>query len=246
MAKGSGTTMLLTILLGTVSWIAAFGAPPFVAEKTWSDLVAKLRKESHPQEDTFDSDIDAEFAGVKTGLQLEETEPKSEPSLRKTKTDFWSDESDTEPSNRKSTKKSGKSRPSLRLDEEEKPLKSKNESPVKVNGRGKSPAENAPRFGAEKRSPDWQQTIKQVVDAGGSEYRLEPGSQPDSVVFLCHLPDADPRVVHRFEAEAPDPAAAAHDVLEQLQAWRAKSGKNTEKKKSEKKNDDDSIMNWKR
>ena len=69
---------------------------------------------------------------------------------------------------------------------------------------------------------DWNGTIQKIVSAGGNDYRIEPGSHSDSVLFLCHVADKDPRITHRFEAESHDPATAARDVLSQLEEWRAR------------------------
>ncbi len=63
----------------------------------------------------------------------------------------------------------------------------------------------------------WKTAVRELKRLGISEYRLEPGSDPETFLFCCMLPSADkPRVVRRFEAEADDPLAAVAEVIRQV------------------------------
>ncbi|MFN0199322.1 MAG: hypothetical protein ACKVT0_21440 [Planctomycetaceae bacterium] len=63
----------------------------------------------------------------------------------------------------------------------------------------------------------WKSAVRELKRLGITDFRLEPGSAPESFLFCCMLSSADkPRVVRRFEAEAEDPLAAVADVIGQV------------------------------
>lgn len=65
----------------------------------------------------------------------------------------------------------------------------------------------------------WKTAIARLNQLGISHYQLEPGSDPSEFHFSCSLTLAEnPRVTHRFEAQADDPLHAVSDVLAQIEA----------------------------
>lgn len=79
---------------------------------------------------------------------------------------------------------------------------------------------------AERRSTpslSWQDAIARLHELGIHHYQLEPGSIPSEFHFSCSLTPADnPRVTHRFEAQADDPLHAVSDVLAQIEDWQSR------------------------
>jgi len=68
----------------------------------------------------------------------------------------------------------------------------------------------------------WQAAVRRLNELEIRNFRLEPGQQSESFVFICSytLPD-NPRVSYRFEAEADEPLRAVEKVLSQIDAWLA-------------------------
>lgn len=65
----------------------------------------------------------------------------------------------------------------------------------------------------------WQAAVGRLRALGIDEYHLSPG-RGDEFHFSCaYSPRHNPRVVHRFEAEAGEPLAAVEKVLTQIDAW---------------------------
>ncbi|HEX6986980.1 MAG TPA: hypothetical protein VF170_16500, partial [Planctomycetaceae bacterium] len=54
---------------------------------------------------------------------------------------------------------------------------------------------------------------------GLRDLRLEDGEVPGEFYVSCVLPASGPVAARRFEAEAASPAAAAADVLKQVEQW---------------------------
>lgn len=66
----------------------------------------------------------------------------------------------------------------------------------------------------------WADARRQLAEWGISDFHLEPGLNGDSYLFVCTFsPGDDPRVTHRFEAEASDPLTAVGEVLGQIDGW---------------------------
>jgi hypothetical protein len=52
---------------------------------------------------------------------------------------------------------------------------------------------------------------------------LQPGDRDGEFNFSCRFASrSNPRVIHRFEAEAADPLDAVNQVLRQVDDWRAR------------------------
>ncbi len=58
---------------------------------------------------------------------------------------------------------------------------------------------------------------------GIRDFQLQPGEREGDFNFSCRFASrTNPRVIHRFEAEASDPLEAVNQVLRQLDDWRAR------------------------
>ena len=241
MAKGSWTAVLLSFPLAA-GWVAAYGHKDLISEQTWSDWMNKFRQEVR-QENGESDERDWEFSlddpksdskdENDTSIEQNEKSTRSQKNAKSNKNkdeseddSWWSGDAPTADKNSSRPTRSG----------------SKGSPPEKKNNSNSRRTKEVPRdkgaveadFTERSEKPvardDWQRTIQRIITAGGTDYRIEPGSQSDSVLFLCHVADADPRVTHRFEAEAHDPASAARDVLSQLEEWRSRETASTAKR----------------
>jgi hypothetical protein len=69
----------------------------------------------------------------------------------------------------------------------------------------------------------WKQAVGRLNALGIRDYQLQPGEREGEFNFSCHFAArSNPRVIHRFEAEAADPLDAVNQVLRQLDDWRAR------------------------
>lgn len=69
----------------------------------------------------------------------------------------------------------------------------------------------------------WLAAVERLNQFGIQQYRLQPGSRANLFHFSCFFtPPHNPRVYHRFEAEAGDPLAAVTNVLEQVESWHSR------------------------
>ena len=67
----------------------------------------------------------------------------------------------------------------------------------------------------------WQSAVVALNELGIRQYHLEPGSRANHFLFSCSYTPADnPRVTHRFEAEARQPLDAVDKVIQQVRQWR--------------------------
>ena len=67
----------------------------------------------------------------------------------------------------------------------------------------------------------WQSAVVALNELGIRQYHLEPGSRAHHFLFSCSYTPADnPRVTHRFEAEARQPLVAVDKVIQQVRQWR--------------------------
>lgn len=70
----------------------------------------------------------------------------------------------------------------------------------------------------------WRRAVQRLNQMGIREYRLEPGLSPDRFLFVCfYTPRENPRITHRFEAEASEPLRAVAKVLAQIESWRLRN-----------------------
>lgn len=66
----------------------------------------------------------------------------------------------------------------------------------------------------------WQSAVGRLNGLGIRRYCLQPGNRKRAFHFSCFFtPPANPRVTHRFEAEANEPLRAVGKVLEQIDDW---------------------------
>jgi hypothetical protein len=70
------------------------------------------------------------------------------------------------------------------------------------------------------RTDGFAESINRLRTLGVSRFHLEPGLSAGQFLFVCQL-DGESATIHRFEAEATDPAAAVNDVYQQVTAWQA-------------------------
>lgn len=67
----------------------------------------------------------------------------------------------------------------------------------------------------------WENAARKLQELGIDDYRLEPGQNENSYVFICQFtPGSDERIIRRFEAEASEPADAVQKVVQRVIAWR--------------------------
>ncbi|MEX0700660.1 MAG: hypothetical protein WD069_01050 [Planctomycetales bacterium] len=66
----------------------------------------------------------------------------------------------------------------------------------------------------------WNAAVARLKQLGIREFRLSPGSRADAFHFSCsYTPQDNPRITHRFEAEASEPLRAVEKVLAQIDEW---------------------------
>jgi len=98
----------------------------------------------------------------------------------------------------------------------------KPKSPV-VQAEHVAPA-NTPRATGRGGSDNFASGIERLRSMGVERFHLEPGLAAGQYLFVCQVEGAgESATVHRFEAEASDPAAAVADVTKQLSEWQAES-----------------------
>jgi hypothetical protein len=69
----------------------------------------------------------------------------------------------------------------------------------------------------------WKRAVSRLNALGIHDYQLQPGEREGEFNFSCRFAArSNPRVIHRFEAEAADPLDAVNQVLRQLDEWRAR------------------------
>jgi hypothetical protein len=75
------------------------------------------------------------------------------------------------------------------------------------------------------RSLTWKRAIGRLNSLGIREYQLQAGEREGEFNFSCRLISrTNPRVIHRFEAEAADPLDAVSQVLRQIDEWKSRRG----------------------
>jgi hypothetical protein len=68
---------------------------------------------------------------------------------------------------------------------------------------------------------NWRSAVARLNALGIHDYELQPGEREGDFHFSCRLVSrANPRVMMRFEAEAPDPLDAVAKVLAQIDDWK--------------------------
>jgi hypothetical protein len=69
----------------------------------------------------------------------------------------------------------------------------------------------------------WKRAVGRLNALGIRDFQLQPGDRDGEFNFSCRFASrSNPRVIHRFEAEAPDPLDAVNNVLRQVDDWRAR------------------------
>jgi hypothetical protein len=80
----------------------------------------------------------------------------------------------------------------------------------------------APRS-ASRTALTWKRAVDRLNALGIRDFQLQPGEREGDFNFSCRFASRqNPRVIHRFEAEAADPLEAVNQVLRQLDDWRAR------------------------
>jgi hypothetical protein len=91
----------------------------------------------------------------------------------------------------------------------------------KTDRNANEPADSGDSAADSGSSLTWRIAVRRLQDFGISDYQLQPGAQADAFHFSCVSPSKDnPRVTHRFEAEAGEPLDAVGKVLAQVEKWR--------------------------
>jgi len=79
------------------------------------------------------------------------------------------------------------------------------------------------RSRAKRRSSEpltWRSAVRRLNKLGIRHFQLEPGARENEFQFSCSLTPSDqPRISHRFEAEAAEPLQAVERVLIQIEQW---------------------------
>ncbi len=66
----------------------------------------------------------------------------------------------------------------------------------------------------------WRRAVQRLNEHGIRQFRLQPGQREDEFHFSCSFtPGDNPRITHRFEAEATEPLIAVQKVLDQIAEW---------------------------
>lgn len=64
----------------------------------------------------------------------------------------------------------------------------------------------------------WRKAVQRLNELGIRDYQLLPGERPNEFYFsCCFTPSDNPRITHRFEAEALEPLTAVEKVLQQIE-----------------------------
>jgi hypothetical protein len=212
---------------GRERFLATDDGPDGSAEDSWDDPFAPARKERpgadegpHVGDDAFD-DLDPEFAD--SSRQSRELEDEPIPPRRPPAgaLDGW----DVEPRPR--------GKPAAETDGQA----DDNIAAVDDSGfddeelRPAAPATKPrPReLAAEPADPDgpltWRSAVRRLNELGIRSFQLQPGTRENEFQFSClYTPGDNPRITHRFEAEAGDPLQAVRKVIEQVEQWRRRSG----------------------
>jgi hypothetical protein len=75
------------------------------------------------------------------------------------------------------------------------------------------------------RSLTWKRAVGRLNSLGIRDYQLQAGEREGEFNFSCRLNSrTNPRVIHRFEAEAADPLDAVNQVLRQIDEWKSRRG----------------------
>jgi len=71
---------------------------------------------------------------------------------------------------------------------------------------------------------NWATAVKRLNRLGIREFQLTPGARPNEFLFRCSFtPQDNPRITHRFEAEATEPLRAVQKVVLQVEKWMQRS-----------------------
>lgn len=79
---------------------------------------------------------------------------------------------------------------------------------------------NRPAASVPSKPLTWSEAVDRLKEFGIRQYQLQPGEREGEFHFSCFFtPEDDPRIRHRFEAEASDPLRAVGNVLAQIENW---------------------------
>ena len=68
----------------------------------------------------------------------------------------------------------------------------------------------------------WREAVKRLNELGVQKYQLSQTEEPFVFQFACDLTHPDnPRITHRFQAEAGEPLQAVAKVIQQVETWSA-------------------------
>jgi len=68
----------------------------------------------------------------------------------------------------------------------------------------------------------WREAVSRLNQLGVQKYQLSQTEEPFVFVFACDLSHPDnPRITHRFQAEAGEPLQAVTKVIQQVETWSA-------------------------
>ena len=82
------------------------------------------------------------------------------------------------------------------------------------------PGRNAPASAPSGEPLTWGVAVKRLNGLGIRHFQLEPGERAAEFHFSCFFtPPDNPKITHRFEAEAADPLIAVGKVLAQVERW---------------------------
>jgi hypothetical protein len=96
------------------------------------------------------------------------------------------------------------------------------QAPGQLHGQAPSGALPPIEVSAEPSQPSdltWRDAVTRLNQLGIRQFKLEPGAR-DGFHFSCYFtPQDNPRITHRFEAEATEPLRAVENVLSQVETW---------------------------
>jgi len=68
----------------------------------------------------------------------------------------------------------------------------------------------------------WREAVARLNELGVEKYQLSQTEEPFVFLFACDLTHPDnPRITHRFQAEAGEPLQAVAKVIQQVETWSA-------------------------
>jgi hypothetical protein len=223
---GSFAAILLSIPLTAVALMSVFGVPQL------SKIVSSLGNDHDSDDEFSDSRSRSKRRSAEADeFSIDDAEP-------------WGEESEEDPSFGRSKQQ----RPRTLLsrgsksetdesaaEEEEEAFAMRETEEDETRGRSKRGSNNPfeptdtvtkAEFRTSQGSPrsDFAAAIRRLSTMKVDRWNLEPGLTSGQFLFVCIVdPQATSGAVHRFEAEAREPAAAVDDVIQQISEWQSDS-----------------------